>query len=166
MEQRARLLGDRVGDLGMRVTERRDREAAEEVEVLLARRCPRGACPRRARTRPAARPYVCITCSASSARDLRRESVDRPRFMVSHHRADALAGEELEQQRVRDAAVEDVGAGARRCAARATHDAIFGIMPSSNLPVARRAPRARRRRSARSATLVVRVVARTRRRRR
>ena len=36
MQQRARLVGDRVGDLGVRVAERRHREAAEEVEVLVA----------------------------------------------------------------------------------------------------------------------------------
>ncbi len=35
--QRARLLGDGVGDLRMRVTERRDGEPGQEVEVLLAR---------------------------------------------------------------------------------------------------------------------------------
>ena len=37
VQQRARLVGDRVGDLGVRVAERRDREPAEEVEVLA---CP------------------------------------------------------------------------------------------------------------------------------
>ena len=40
VQQRARLIGDRVGDLGMRVTERRDREAREEVEVALALAVP------------------------------------------------------------------------------------------------------------------------------
>ena len=54
VQQRARLVGDRVGDLGMRVAERRDREPGEEVEVLACPRCPTASCPRRARTRPAA----------------------------------------------------------------------------------------------------------------
>ena len=40
VEQRARLVGQRVGDGRVRVTERRDREPAEEVEVLLALAVP------------------------------------------------------------------------------------------------------------------------------
>ena len=40
VEERARLVGERVGNRRMRVTERRDREAAEEVEVLLALAVP------------------------------------------------------------------------------------------------------------------------------
>ena len=40
MQERARLIGDRVGDLGMRVAERRDRETGEEVEVALALAVP------------------------------------------------------------------------------------------------------------------------------
>ena len=40
VQQRAGLVGDRVGDGRVRVAERRDREAAEEVEVLLALAVP------------------------------------------------------------------------------------------------------------------------------
>ena len=40
MQQRARLLGDRVGHLGMCVTERRDGQTREEVEVSLALAVP------------------------------------------------------------------------------------------------------------------------------
>ena len=40
MQQRARLVGDRVGDRRVRVPERGDREPAEEVEVLLALAVP------------------------------------------------------------------------------------------------------------------------------
>ena len=40
VQQRARLLGDRVGDFGVRVAERRDREPAEEVEVPVALAVP------------------------------------------------------------------------------------------------------------------------------
>ena len=45
VQQRARLVGDRVGDRGMRVAERRDREPGEEVEVLACPRCPRARVP-------------------------------------------------------------------------------------------------------------------------
>ena len=67
-----------------------------------------------------------MTCSASSGELFERSSsawssrLGR-RVVRAHHRADALAGEELEQQRVRDAAVEDVrprDAAAQRLDAR------------------------------------------------
>ncbi len=40
VDQRTRLLGDRGDDLGVAVAEARDRDAAEEVEVLVALRVP------------------------------------------------------------------------------------------------------------------------------
>ena len=45
VQQRAGLIGDGVGDRGMRVPERGDREPAEEVEVLACPRCPRASTP-------------------------------------------------------------------------------------------------------------------------
>ena len=52
------------------------------------------------------------------------------------HRADALTGEELEEERVRDTAVEDVGAPHAVVRRASTHDRIFGIIPSDSLPSA------------------------------
>ena len=54
VQQRARLVGDRVGDLGVGVPERRDREAASGSRGTPCPHCPRASFPRRARTRPAA----------------------------------------------------------------------------------------------------------------
>ena len=120
VQQRARLVGDRVGDLGVRVAERRDREPGEEVEVLACPRCPTAWCPRRARTRPAG-----DRRSASRARRRALELASALRRSTrssvapsGHHRSDTLPGEELEQQRVRQAAVEDVRRAEHRRAAR------------------------------------------------
>ena len=61
-----------------------------------------------------------------------------------HHRSDALTGEELEQQRVREAAVEDVRASHAVACSADTHDSILGIMPSETLPVGDQLLHARR----------------------
>ena len=102
MQQRARLIGDRVRDLGMRVAERGDREAGEEVEVLVALAVPE------------------LRSLAADERDGQPPvglhhvlGVERlqlgERTHECDHRSDALPGEEFEQQRVREPAVEDVG---------------------------------------------------------
>ena len=139
VEQRAGLIGDRVGHDRVRVTERRHREPAQEVEVLVALgvvearplaaherdraggRTSASRAPRRARqlvewchaclplsvaARRAARAPLALLAGTPGSRSL------RSRCSRGHdHGSDAFSGEELEEQRVRDPAVEDVGAG-------------------------------------------------------
>ncbi len=115
MEERARLVGERVGNRRVGVTERGDREAAEEVEVLLALAVPEAhALAANERDRLATvRLHHMFGVERDDVVERRHIELSIPllpgQFRFDHG-ADALTGEELEQQRVRGAAIEDVGA--------------------------------------------------------
>ena len=102
MQQRRGLLGERVGDRGVAVAERRDREPGEEVEVALAVVVPQlGALAAHERHRRPVRTWASTVELMANRRSTAHGS---------DHRADAFVGEELEQQHVGEAAVEDVRA--------------------------------------------------------
>jgi hypothetical protein len=91
------LPGDRLDDRGVGVTQRVDGDAGHEVDV---------------------RPSVAVPDGRAVAADEREAGVAYVGMMTDSHarsrphlRADALVGEQLHEQRVRDAAVQDVSLG-------------------------------------------------------
>ena len=75
VQQRLRLVRDRGGDLRVGMSERRDREPGEEVEVRGGRRNRKSNVPSPRTNDTGNRPYVCMTCSASSAWTSASESI-------------------------------------------------------------------------------------------
>ena len=137
------LLAHRLDHLGVAVARPSRPRCRRGSRGTPCPRHPRAARPRRARTRPAP---ACRCASGSAA----RAPADRSGSW-RHHRADAGVGEELEQQRVRPAAVDDVGRLAPPLN-RVDAGGSLGRMPPSIS--ASRAPRPRRQSRARSASRV------------
>ena len=124
VQQRCGLVGDRLGDHRVGVTERHHGDPGEEVEVALAVRVPQlGAAPRS--NMIAGAPNTGMNGHAASGRGVevvchqaaphrrhrRPGPIGRCRVVgTADHRADAGVGEDLEQQDVCDPPVEDVGA--------------------------------------------------------
>ena len=140
------LLGDRRPQRRMVVAENVHRDAGDEVEqlapVVVVTRAPWPCC----------RPSGCrwyVSMSAALARSASVASVriaGRSRSVLpGEHRADAALGEQLEQQRVRDARVDDV----RRAPASVARSAAstLGIIPSRMTPAASSCLRVRARRA-------------------
>ena len=131
VQQRAGLLGEGVGDRRVAWPSEVTARPHEEVEVALAVVVPqRGAL-------------------AAHERHRRRRVGGHERVrhgrVSGHHRADAVVGEELEQQDVGHAAVEDVGVADAVARRRGRTTATFGIIPPVSGAVGDQGARARRR---------------------
>ena len=136
MQQRLRLLVEGVGHRGVAVAEAGDGEAREEVEVLACRRLSHSHAALAPHELEAGRPvggHQRAVLERRGAHGVGVGVVTRS-LLAGDHGADAGVGEQLEQDDVGQAAVEDVGradAVGRRPARQAS---IFGIMPPVSDP--------------------------------